>query len=398
MRASPAVALLVVVTGLLAAPAQSESVLQDGSASASGWQKPKAPAPRGYHIARVKKKVVKIREPSEEPPEMFFPVAEGRQRANSVRWVADLLNQTRSLVFSGRRLRNGCRMVRMDWRRHQVAAMRRPLSLPFAPVDPANATERVDLPIERMMRLKAFNSTVVRAYVDPAVWLAKRWVFFDLGARFFLRTKPKRGGESASNYGSLFQFMCGYPGAEKFEYHAVDINDLSDGYPSFVQWKTAAVWNASGAIEMKGDLGAGSHVVFAADADTSAAAAALRAKLGGAEEEEREAEKDASSGSSIVSAVDLSAYLREHAKMEDFVVVKMDIENAEFLVIDSLFATGAIRLIDEMFLECHGEITEEAYKLARVRHWVPDAWVRSIACRDLEARLRKAGTYLHEWD
>ena len=173
------------------------------------------------------------------------------------------------------------------------------------------------------------------------------------------------------------QFLCGYPGAERFAYHAVDINPLEDGFPPFVQWTTGAIWNETGTIEVKGDEGAGSHVLRTKD-DAAAQGEAAH--------------------SSVVPALDFAAMLLDTVQPEDHVVVKMDVENAEFRVIDKLFSTGAIELIDEMFIECHGPLTKQAYEVAGIRGWLPEAWVRSVACINIEARLRRAGVYLHEWD
>ena len=54
-------------------------------------------------------------------------------------------------------------------------------------------------------------------------------------------------------------------------------------------------------------------------------------------------------------AIDFSRWLREEVSGEEFVFVKMDIEGAEYSVIDSLLSTGAIELIDVLAVEWHAE-------------------------------------------
>lgn len=49
----------------------------------------------------------------------------------------------------------------------------------------------------------------------------------------------------------------------------------------------------------------------------------------------------------------MSRWIFDNLKEDDFVVMKMDIEGAEFVVIPSLIESGAACLIDEVFLECH---------------------------------------------
>eukprot|EP01061_Rhynchopus_euleeides_P006761 TRINITY_DN15805_c0_g2_i1.p1 TRINITY_DN15805_c0_g2~~TRINITY_DN15805_c0_g2_i1.p1 ORF type:complete len:383 (+),score=128.74 TRINITY_DN15805_c0_g2_i1:130-1149(+) len=338
-----------------------------------GWVKPKLPPPKPFTRRKIKVHTALLREPKKPPPAEYFPSEKGRQRANSIRWIRSLMSDMKELFFSKKRIDNACRVCRTEWRKRQAAGMKdSPLYLPFRPVNGTSA--HVTLPIERMNKLKSYNRTTFRAYVDDGVWRAKSWHFFDLGARFFLRKKSNK-----VELGSTFQFICGYPGAENFTYHAYDINPLSSGYPSFVKWTTGAIWNETGKLEIRGDEGAGSHVIFHGK-DSAAAAGS------------------GSGAVQMADAVDFAAHLMETVEPEDFVVVKIDVENAEFRVIDRLFSTGAIDLIDEMFIECHGKLTRQAYKLAGIKGWVPEAWVRSIACINIETRLRRHGVYLHEWD
>ncbi|KAF0240211.1 MAG: methyltransferase FkbM [Planctomycetota bacterium] len=54
-----------------------------------------------------------------------------------------------------------------------------------------------------------------------------------------------------------------------------------------------------------------------------------------------------------VPVVDLSRFLREHAKPEDEVVLKVDIEGGEYDLLEKLLADGAIDLVDKLYCEWH---------------------------------------------
>ena len=54
--------------------------------------------------------------------------------------------------------------------------------------------------------------------------------------------------------------------------------------------------------------------------------------------------------------LDLARWLRERFSMRDYVVLKLDIEGAEWIVIPHLLAsTGAAALIDELYIEWHAD-------------------------------------------
>ncbi|CBI18094.3 unnamed protein product, partial [Vitis vinifera] len=54
-----------------------------------------------------------------------------------------------------------------------------------------------------------------------------------------------------------------------------------------------------------------------------------------------------------IEGFDFANWLKNSVSERDFVVMKMDVEGTEFDLIPRLFETGAICLIDEIFLECH---------------------------------------------
>eukprot|EP01012_Entosiphon_sulcatum_P016740 TRINITY_DN2162_c0_g1_i2.p2 TRINITY_DN2162_c0_g1~~TRINITY_DN2162_c0_g1_i2.p2 ORF type:complete len:211 (+),score=37.14 TRINITY_DN2162_c0_g1_i2:344-976(+) len=59
-----------------------------------------------------------------------------------------------------------------------------------------------------------------------------------------------------------------------------------------------------------------------------------------------------------VPVYDLSDFLVRRFRPEDTVVVKMDIEGAEYSVLRRVFLSGAIRLVDALYIEWHWRWTE----------------------------------------
>ena len=106
--------------------------------------------------------------------------------------------------------------------------------------------------------------------------------------------------------------------------------------------------------------------------------------------------KDSSSASSMsktqrgndvaTTCVDFVKWLHHHVKPSDLVVVKMDIERAEFDLIPALLKSPkTARLIDEMMLECHHAETW-GFPLATYAD-----------CLEMYRALQSAGLWVHEW-
>ena len=93
-----------------------------------------------------------------------------------------------------------------------------------------------------------------------------------------------------------------------------------------------------------------------------------------------------------VTAIDLAAWLARRITPSMFVVVKIDIEGAEYAVIDHLIATGAICLIDEMWVEFHHDRDHGAIRKARPGQ--STSWGDAVS---LSRQLNEAGTYVHAW-
>jgi FkbM family methyltransferase len=78
-----------------------------------------------------------------------------------------------------------------------------------------------------------------------------------------------------------------------------------------------------------------------------------------------------------VEGFDFSRWLGENFGPDDYVIVKMDIEGAEYEVLEKVIADGNLGLIDEMIVEFHHHMNES---ISRSRH---DELVRTLrrSCR-----------------
>jgi FkbM family methyltransferase len=56
-------------------------------------------------------------------------------------------------------------------------------------------------------------------------------------------------------------------------------------------------------------------------------------------------------GLTKVHGLDFDQWLSHHVSVDDFVIVKMNIEGAEIPVLEKLIATGHIGLIDQLYVE-----------------------------------------------
>ena len=173
-----------------------------------------------------------------------------------------------------------------------------------------------------------------------------RRLYFNLGAR------GVRDGSS--------KFFERYPGAKDFEHHAFEAlpKAAREQYAS-MNWEAAmetdrrihfhnvAVWNVNTTLTF-GERRSASHVV-----GTAANSGSDARSVYGSDRKVR--------SQTSIPAIDFAEFVRTHATPDDFVLVKMDIEGAEFVVVPELIASGAACLIDELYLECHsGDVSDIA--------------------------------------
>ncbi|XP_077216580.1 uncharacterized protein LOC143851135 [Tasmannia lanceolata] len=105
-------------------------------------------------------------------------------------------------------------------------------------------------------------------------------------------------------------------------------------------------------------------------------------------------------GSSIFSGnverirgFDFANWVMSTVSERDFVVMKMDVEGTEFDLIPRLFETGAICLIDELFLECHYNRWQRCCPGERSSKYEKTY----NQCLELFSSLRNSGTLVHQW-
>jgi hypothetical protein len=214
-------------------------------------------------------------------------------------------------------------------------------------IEPINLLQRAKLPAltKRFMYLLK--------ELDPPLPASTRRVWIDVGARFFLK-------------GSTQWFMRSYPEANLFEAHMFELLDQESGYgpakrffKSFQYHKTA-VWTHSNGVVIKG----------------MKMATVL------------ESRKCIASDNRVewrTNSTDLAQFLLDNYTEEDFVVMKFDIEGGEWTVIPHLIKQNAIRLVDEMFFECHPQLTLDQGT------YLPQE------CVDFTNYLRELGVHCHRW-
>ncbi|GKV22075.1 hypothetical protein SLEP1_g31975 [Rubroshorea leprosula] len=94
-----------------------------------------------------------------------------------------------------------------------------------------------------------------------------------------------------------------------------------------------------------------------------------------------------------IQGFDFAEWLKNTVTEKDFVVMKMDVEGTEFDLIPRLFETGAICLIDEIFLECHYNRWQRCCPGQRSTKYEKTYG----QCLDLFTSLRESGVLVHQW-
>ncbi|QCE03248.1 S-adenosyl-L-methionine-dependent methyltransferase [Vigna unguiculata] len=94
-----------------------------------------------------------------------------------------------------------------------------------------------------------------------------------------------------------------------------------------------------------------------------------------------------------IPGFDFADWLKNTFSKNDFVVMKMDVEGTEFDLIPRLFETGAICLVDEIFLECHYNRWQRCCPGQRS----PKYERTYDQCLQLFTSLRQSGVLVHQW-
>lgn len=88
---------------------------------------------------------------------------------------------------------------------------------------------------------------------------------------------------------------------------------------------------------------------------------------------------------------DFAEWLEQTVSLHDFVVLKMDVEGTEFDLLPRMLETGAICLVDELFLECHHHDMQRSLERTSEYDKTFDD------CTDLFNTLRGHGVLVHQW-
>ncbi|KAG9445442.1 hypothetical protein H6P81_016782 [Aristolochia fimbriata] len=94
-----------------------------------------------------------------------------------------------------------------------------------------------------------------------------------------------------------------------------------------------------------------------------------------------------------IQGFDFANWLKSTVTEKDFVVMKMDVEGTEFDLIPRLIETGALCLIDELFLECHYNRWQKCCPGERS----PKYDKTYDQCLELFSSLRGSGVLVHQW-
>ncbi|KAI5663165.1 hypothetical protein M9H77_22488 [Catharanthus roseus] len=94
-----------------------------------------------------------------------------------------------------------------------------------------------------------------------------------------------------------------------------------------------------------------------------------------------------------IQGFDFATWLKNTVSKKDFLVMKMDVEGTEFDLIPRLFETGAICLIDEVFLECHYNRWQKCCPGERSNKYEKTY----DQCLELFTSLRESGVLVHQW-
>eukprot|EP01062_Namystynia_karyoxenos_P057013 TRINITY_DN47981_c0_g1_i1.p1 TRINITY_DN47981_c0_g1~~TRINITY_DN47981_c0_g1_i1.p1 ORF type:complete len:445 (+),score=101.46 TRINITY_DN47981_c0_g1_i1:104-1438(+) len=254
---------------------------------------------------------------------------------------------------------------------------------------------------------------VAFALAQRGRWRAQgRRIFVDAGGNMFARV-DKRG---TWYLGSTAAFVCGYPQGHSFELYAFEPNSPKYraksrpwsrrsnrdwvakiaglkwyiSYPPAVHVSWVGTATKTGTMYLVGD-GLHAHLVDEQEAYRNAtpletpkprdAREAQRLKAAAAIAERWHKQKPVP-----MSVVSLADWLRNNTREEDFVALKIDIEGMEHQVIPQLQQTGALRLVDELFVECHHQNTGTG----------PGA-PRASECQQLRNSMLDAGVPYHDW-
>lgn len=183
-------------------------------------------------------------------------------------------------------------------------------------------------------------------------------------------------------------FMDKYPAAPTFHVHAFEVEDRFDA--SYSDWRDRpqpprsltlhhfAAWVENATIpwaSFNAKMGG-----ISLNADSTGPRPAGSPPLRGGDGQPKP--------QSTKPAIDFGAWVRRVARRRDYVVLKLDVEGAEYALVPHLLRSGAAQLIDELFLEAHTSGNSCCNERSDRR------WRDAMG---LVRALRANGVYAHSW-
>lgn len=216
---------------------------------------------------------------------------------------------------------------------------------------------------------------IVRPWDQPADQTARN-IYIDLGANA-IYALPRTGGTQWETVGSVSWFLSTYPHSAEFDIVAFEPNAEHLATHARVpeaarvkrlEYHRAAVGprndTAFASFEKGGHRGPGHTLGL-----------------------QWHATRPSRPSASSVSMIDFVEWLNRNVRPQDFVVLKMDIENGEWELLPKMLQPGNnVTLIDEFFFECHHRET----RTIDTEHGYND-------CVIMMRELTRAGTWVHEW-
>lgn len=195
-----------------------------------------------------------------------------------------------------------------------------------------------------------------------------RYIIVDVGARnplfkdSFLRYyfNKKAGPLPPSLSFDIYSFECDV----KFHH---SIRKAVDAFPPHkITLVPHAAYIREGKMEFSGDMG---HLHL----QNNSMATASNAK------------------SRVVETIDFSEWLETNVHEDDFVVVKLDVEEAEYAILDRLLTKGTLCLVDELYMEVH---FNRRQRTSPERQNRSHTWADVMRIGNL---VSKSNTYYHLW-
>jgi len=206
-----------------------------------------------------------------------------------------------------------------------------------------------------------------------------RFIYIDMGAEHY-----------PSSMGNWFRHR--YPNHDAFQLIALEADPFKNGLKGGKSWRSHsevemlkfAAWTSNTTVEFLSE-GFGAHMT----GDQNLTGEIQRGnrvdlrKFGDPKQTKHVVQ---------VQTLDVADLLYHRVTPRDYVVVKMDIEGAEYEVVPHLISTGVAPLIDEMFLEVHAQLPGSS---SRRKPLVLGKSKQSAF--NLLQSLRAAGVYAHLW-